>query len=42
MKPNKTIAGAPCELIQNREFASMFPKDLIGFDEKTGRFVVKG
>ena len=41
MKPHKTISGAPCELIQSKEFTSMFPKDLIGFDEKTGRFVVK-
>lgn len=41
MKPNQTICGTPCDLIQDKAFTSMFPKDLIGFDEKTGRFVVK-
>lgn len=34
--------GRPKELIQCRAFSSLFPKDLILFDEKSGRYKVRG
>lgn len=41
MSPNQITSGTPCNLISNGTFESLFPKDLIVFDEKTGSFRVK-
>ncbi len=41
MKKDKTVINSPCNLIANSSFNSLFPKDLIFFDEKTGSFKVK-
>jgi iron complex transport system ATP-binding protein len=35
------VSDAPCNLIKKGTFESLFPKDLIAFDEKTGSFRVK-
>lgn len=41
MKNDKVVAGEPCLLIENHEFNSIFPTDLVGFDEVSGRFTIK-
>lgn len=41
MNKDGVIANTPCNLILNKTFESLFPKDLIAFDEKTGSFRVK-
>lgn len=41
MSKNKVVADSPCNLISNGTFESLFPKDLIAFDEKSGTFRVK-
>jgi iron complex transport system ATP-binding protein len=41
MTPNKVISDQPCKLIENGVFETLFPKDLIAFDQKTGSFRVK-
>lgn len=41
MTPNQVISDSPCKLIEKRVFETLFPKDLIGFDNKTGSFRVK-
>lgn len=41
MTTNGVISDTPCHLIEQGVFETLFPKDLIGFDEKTGSFRVK-
>lgn len=41
MTPEYVYSDAPCNLISQGVFDNLFPKDLIGFDEKTGSFRVK-
>lgn len=41
MKENKVICEQPCHLISKGVFETLFPKDLIIFDDKTGSFRVK-
>ena len=41
MSPNNVVSNTPCNLIMNGTFTSLFPEDLIAFDEKTGSFRVK-
>lgn len=41
MKADKVVGGEPCELIKNHEFTSIFPSDLVSFDEVSGRFTIK-
>lgn len=41
MTPNQVISDSPCKLIEKSVFETLFPKDLIGFDNKTGSFRVK-
>ena len=41
MTPEHVYSDAPCNLISQGVFDNLFPKDLIGFDEKTGSFRVK-
>ena len=41
MSKNKVVSDSPCNLISNGTFESLFPKDLIAFDEKSGTFRVK-
>lgn len=41
MSPNQVVSNTPCNLISKGVFDSLFPKDLIAFDEKTGSFRVK-
>ena len=41
MSKEKVVYDTPCNLIKNGTFESLFPKDLIAFDEKTGSFRVK-
>jgi len=38
MTPDLVISDQPCNLISKGIFNTLFPKDLIGFDEKTGSF----
>lgn len=38
---NKVISNSPCKLIEQGTFDTLFPKDLIAFDKKTGSFRVK-
>ena len=42
MNHNGFEFGRPKELIQCRAFGSLFPEDLILFDEKTGRYKIRG
>ncbi|SFZ92492.1 iron complex transport system ATP-binding protein [Flaviramulus basaltis] len=37
---NKVVCDEPCKLIEKGVFNTLFPKDLIAFDEKTGSFRV--
>ncbi|MDO7170629.1 ABC transporter ATP-binding protein [Mariniflexile sp. AS56] len=41
MSKNQVVTDTPCNLISNGTFETLFPKDLIAFDEKTGSFRVK-
>ena len=41
MTDNNVVSDEPCKLIKNGVFESLFPKDLIAFDEKAGSFRVK-
>jgi len=40
MTDDKVTSDMPCQLIEKGVFETLFPKDLIGFDKKTGRFKV--
>ncbi|WP_411894501.1 ABC transporter ATP-binding protein [Winogradskyella sp. A2] len=40
MKTNEVICDQPCNLIKEGVFESLFPKDLISFDNSTGSFRV--
>ena len=40
MQKDKVVCDQPCNLISQGVFNSLFPKDLIAFDEKTGSFRV--
>ena len=40
MTEKNVVSDTPCNLILNETFESLFPKDLIAFDEKTGSFRV--
>jgi iron complex transport system ATP-binding protein len=41
MSPNQVVSDTPCNLISKGVFETLFPEDLIAFDEKTGSFRVK-
>lgn len=41
MTENEVISNQPCNLIEKGVFNTLFPKDLINFDENTGSFRVK-
>ena len=41
MTNKEVVSDSPCKLIEKGTFNSLFPKDLIAFDEKTGSFRVK-
>lgn len=41
MTENKVVSNTPCNLISKGTFNTIFPKDLIAFDDKTGSFRVK-
>ena len=41
MTNEQVVSDEPCNLILNGTFENLFPKDLIAFDEKTGRFRIK-
>ncbi len=41
MTKEDVVSDTPCNLISKGTFKSLFPKDLISFDEKTGSFRVK-
>lgn len=41
MSENEVISGQPCQLISEGIFHSLFPKDVIAFDETTGTFRIK-
>ena len=41
MTKTGVVSDAPCNLIKKGTFETLFPKDLIAFDEKTGSFRVK-
>ncbi len=41
MAKNETYFDDPCKLIENGNFETLFPKETIDFDSKTGRFVIK-
>lgn len=41
MTDAEVVSDQPCNLISNGVFETLFPKDLIAFDEKTGSFRVK-
>ncbi len=41
MTPDSVVSDIPCNLIMKGVFDSLFPKDLIAFDDKTGSFRVK-
>jgi len=41
MAKDGVVSDTPCNLITNGTFNSLFPQDLIEFDEKTGTFRVK-
>jgi iron complex transport system ATP-binding protein len=40
MTADHVISDQPCHLISKGVFNNLFPKDLIGFDQKTGSFRV--
>ena len=41
MPKDKVVSGQPCQLIENGTFNTLFPEDLIVFDEKSGSFRVR-
>lgn len=41
MTKDSVVSDSPCHLIEQGVFETLFPKDLIGFDKKTGSFRVK-
>ncbi|MBJ7881791.1 ABC transporter ATP-binding protein [Gelidibacter salicanalis] len=41
MSSTEVISGSPCQLIANGTFNTLFPEDLIAFDQSTGSFKVK-
>ncbi|RIA10107.1 iron complex transport system ATP-binding protein [Flavobacteriaceae bacterium MAR_2010_72] len=41
MTNNEVVSDSPCQLITKGTFETLFPKDLIAFDNKTGNFRVK-
>lgn len=41
MTNKEVVSNTPCKLIEKGTFNTLFPKDLIAFDEKTGSFRVK-
>ena len=41
MTKENVVSNSPCNLISNGTFNTLFPKDLIAFDENTGNFRVK-
>ncbi|WP_028873412.1 ABC transporter ATP-binding protein [Psychroserpens burtonensis] len=41
MTNDKVVSDSPCHLIEQGIFETLFPNDLIGFDQKTGSFRVK-
>mgnify|MGYP002712973047 CR=1 FL=1 len=41
MTKDAVVVDAPCNLIDQGAFDSLFPKDMIAFDDKTGTFRVK-
>ena len=41
MSPNQVVSDIPCNLISKGVFDTLFPEDLIAFDEKTGSFRMK-
>lgn len=41
MTEHTVTSNTPCKLIEKNVFETLFPKDLIGFDKKTGQFKVK-
>ncbi|PWH83149.1 ABC transporter ATP-binding protein [Algibacter marinivivus] len=41
MTDNEVVSDVPCNLISKGTFETLFPKDLISFDETTGSFRVK-
>ena len=41
MTNNEVVSDEPCNLISKGTFETLFPKDLIVFDEKTGSFRIK-
>ena len=41
MTEGNVVSDEPCNLISKGTFNTLFPKDLIAFDEETGRFRVK-
>ena len=41
MTNNEVVSDEPCNLISKGTFETLFPKDLIAFDEKTGSFRIK-
>ena len=41
MTADKVVSDSPCHLIEQGVFETLFPKDLICFDKKTGSFRVK-
>ncbi len=41
MTKNDVVSGQPCHLIENGTFNTLFPEDLIAFDEKSGSFRVR-
>lgn len=41
MKENSAVFDQPCKLIEAGSFDTLFPKDTIDFDKKTGRFSIR-
>ena len=41
MTKDGVVSGQPCHLIENGTFNTLFPEDLIAFDEKSGSFRVR-
>jgi iron complex transport system ATP-binding protein len=41
MTNDTVLSDEPCNLIEKGVFETLFPKDLIAFDNKTGSFRVK-
>lgn len=41
MTRKETFFDTPCKLIENQNFATLFPSETIHFDPETGRFLIK-